>query len=51
MSVTRLLGVAMGDRFDDALPRLKVHGVTLEQAGGRERDCRVLVGVEWGRLV
>ena len=29
---------------------LDVRRVTVERAGGRERDCRVLVGVEYGEL-
>ena len=41
VAVSRHAGIGEWDLGD----RLDVRGMTLERAGGRERDCRVLVGL------
>jgi hypothetical protein len=47
VAVSRVTGREEGRKSASGLDR---RGATLERAGGRERDCRVLVGVEFGRL-
>ena len=44
IAVSRVAGV--GDDLD-ALPGIDVRQVTVARTGGPERDCRVMVGVEY----
>ena len=46
MAVSRIVGL----EGSESASGLDVSEVTVERAGGRERDCRVLVGVECGEL-
>ena len=49
VAVSRIVGV--GDRLDPLrgpLAGAEVRGLTIARAGGREREHRVLVGVEFG---
>ena len=48
VAVSRVVG--LGEAWKPA-SELGVRRVTVERAGGRERDCRVVVGVECGGLV
>ena len=43
VAVSRVVG--LGEGWEPA-SGIDMRGVTVERAGGRERDCRVLVGVE-----